>query len=103
MAKQTIYKARNYRRDSELVEQTQAMGVRVENIFDDTEVKRGLLAEYGYQNLFGQGGRIPLDLCGPERVGNAFRKTYYNIKKRLARLELIDEAFLKTDLDIDLS
>lgn len=95
-----LYIARQYWRDEQLV--SGAEGLKVDDIFSDTEAKRGLLLNYGYENLFGpKGKRLLLTdkiRCTGDRVGKAFKKTYYNARKRLTNLSQVDRMGLKTGL-----
>lgn len=89
------YFAITYKKDKSLVQQTRGAGLNVENPFKHTEAKRELLRAYGYNNLFGQGGkRIPIERCTDRRVGDAFGKLYRTAKGRLEKLSEVDKMTL---------
>ena len=85
MAKDTNYTAREYQQDVQLIEHAQ--GISIDDVFKDSETKRRLLKDFGYENLFGeQGKRIPLSECSDPKVGSAIQKVYRAAKSRLENL-----------------
>lgn len=74
-----------------LMEETQRLGLNVENPNEETNTKRRLLSEVmGYRNLNCPKteqypkGRKPLNRCEPERIGTAFARVYFTAQRKLS-------------------
>lgn len=66
---------------------------QIDDVFAERDAKIELLGSFGYHCLKSPGGQTALESCSAERVGNAFKKTYYGALKGIERIKQIKSKY----------